>query len=142
MDFFITGKLFYFNKCNEANFANNEKNHLQNCNCNCKIKVKTIANISVDTLIYILKEFASNYNNNRRGQTCGLALSTLNPFFNNNKFGQGLMVVDEVPDLFSFLLSNGYKIDTSLTKMMNGSDIRFQTENSNKVIAFITYNGY
>ena len=85
---------------------------------------------------------SSNYNNNRRGQTCGLALSTLNPFFNNNKFGQGLMVVDEVPDLFSFLLSNGYKIDTSLTKMMNGSDIRFQIENSNKVIAFITYNGY
>ena len=80
---------------------------------------------------------------NRRGQICGLAIGSLNPFFNNNnnKFGQGLMVVDEVPDLFAFLLSNGYKIDTSLTKMMNGSDIRFQTENANKIIAFITYIG-
>jgi hypothetical protein len=73
---------------------------------------------------------------------CGLAIGSLNPFNNNNnKFGQGLMVVDEVPDLFAFLLSNGYKIDTSLTKMMNGSDIRFQTENANKIIAFITYIG-
>ena len=80
----------------------------------------------------------NNNNNNGRAQTCGLAISSLNPFF-NNKFGQGLMIVDEVPDLFAFLLSNGYKIDTSLTKMMNGSDIRFQTENANKIIAFITY---
>jgi hypothetical protein len=88
-------------------------------------------------------KFSSSYNYNRRGQMCGLAIGSLNPFFNNNnnKFGQGLMVVDEVPDLFAFLLSNGYKIDTSLTKMMNGSDIRFQTENANKIIAFITYIG-
>ena len=80
-----------------------------------------------------------SYNNNGRAQTCGLAIGSLNQNY-NNKFGQGLMVVDEVPDLFAFLLSNGYKIDTSLTKMMNGSDIRFQTENANKIIAFITYN--
>jgi hypothetical protein len=89
-------------------------------------------------------KFSSSYSNyNRRGQICGLAIGSLNPFLNNNnnKFGQGLMVVDEVPDLFAFLLSNGYKIDTSLTKMMNGSDIRFQTENANKIIAFITYTG-
>jgi len=86
-------------------------------------------------------KFPSSYsnNNNGRGQTCGLALGSLNQMYNNGKFGQGLMVVDEVPDLFAFLLSAGYKIDTSLTKMMNGSDIRFQTENANKIIAFITY---
>jgi hypothetical protein len=80
---------------------------------------------------------STSYNNGRT-QTCGLAIGSLSQNY-NNKFGQGLMVVDEVPDLFAFLLSNGYKIDTSLTKMMNGSDIRFQTENSNKIIAFITY---
>jgi hypothetical protein len=85
-------------------------------------------------------KFPSSYNNNNNGrtQTCGLAIGSLSQNY-NNKFGQCLMVVDEVPDLFAFLLSNGYKIDTSLTKMMNGSDIRFQTENSNKIIAFITY---
>jgi len=74
---------------------------------------------------------------------CGLVLTTLRHCFNNNSYNNScncdLMVVDEVPDLFSFLLSNGYKIDTSLTKMMNNSTINFQTNNSDKIIAFITY---
>ena len=82
----------------------------------------------------------NNNNNNNRDQSCGLGLISLHQY-NNSCKGQGLMTVDEVPDLFAFLLSNGYKIDTSLTKMMNTSDIRFQTENSNKIIAFITYTG-
>ena len=51
------------------------------------------------------------------------------------------MIVDEVPDLMSFLMSNSYTIDTSLTKMFNTSDIRFQTENANKLICLVTYNG-
>jgi hypothetical protein len=63
---------------------------------------------------------------------CGLAIQSL-----NNK--ERLLCTNEVPDLFSFLLSNGYKIDTSLTKMMNTSDIRFHTENANKIICFVTY---
>jgi len=49
------------------------------------------------------------------------------------------MSVDEIPDLFSFLLSNGYTIDTSITKMMNQSSIRYKTDNSNELIALITY---
>jgi hypothetical protein len=47
-----------------------------------------------------------------------------------------LMTANEIPDLFSYLLSNGYKIDTSLTKMMNTSNIQI---NMNNIIAFITY---
>lgn len=70
--------------------------------------------------------------------TCGLALISLNNVCAKNC--SNLMVVDEVPDLMSFLLSNGYKIDTSITKMFNTSDIRFQTENANKLICFVTYN--
>jgi hypothetical protein len=49
------------------------------------------------------------------------------------------MTVDEIPDLFSFLLSNGYTIDTSITKMMNQSSIRYNTDKSNELIALITY---
>jgi len=64
---------------------------------------------------------------------CGLALHSL------RNGGDKLMCTDEVPDLFSFLLSNGYKIDTSLTKMMNTSDVRFHTDNANKLICFVTY---
>jgi hypothetical protein len=49
------------------------------------------------------------------------------------------MSVDEVPDLFTFLLSNGYTIDARVTKMMNQSTIRYKTNNSNELIALITY---
>jgi len=55
--------------------------------------------------------------------------------------GSDLMVVDEVPDLISYLVSNGYSVDTSITKMFNNSDIRFDTNTGNKLICFITYNG-
>jgi hypothetical protein len=78
-----------------------------------------------------LSEFKEPFNNN----LCGLALRSF-------QGGDGcLMTVDEVPDLFSFLLSHGYKIDTSLTKMMNTGDIRFHTSNANKIICFVTYCG-
>jgi hypothetical protein len=50
------------------------------------------------------------------------------------------MSVDEVPTLISFLVSNGYTVDTSITKMFNDSDIRFDTNTGNKLICFITYN--
>lgn len=73
---------------------------------------------------------------------CGYAIMSLNNCGGNcRKFGSDLMVVDEVPDLMSYLISNGYTIDTSITKMFNNSDIRFQTNNGNKLICFITYNG-
>ena len=65
---------------------------------------------------------------------CGLALLSC-----NNNFG--LMCVDEVPDLISFLVAHGYSIDTSITKMLNSSDIRFDTQNANKIICVVTYNG-
>jgi hypothetical protein len=58
-----------------------------------------------------------------RINNCGLALSTLNGFFYNNnncnKNCSNLMIVDEVPNLMSYLLSNGYTINTSITKMLN-----------------------
>ena len=84
-----------------------------------------------------------------RIQNCGLGLVSLRYGYHDNldiyngysnyKNDCNLMVVDEIPDLFSFLLSHGYKIDTSLTKMMNGSDIKIHTNNADKIIAFITY---
>ena len=64
----------------------------------------------------------------RNDELCGLALRSL------QRGCTSLMIVDEVPDLFSFLLSHGYKIDTSLTKMMNAGPIQFHTDNANKII--------
>jgi hypothetical protein len=65
---------------------------------------------------------------------CGYALHS----FGRNE--NELMVVDEIPDLISYLASNGYTIDTNITKMFNGSDIQFNTNEGNKLICFITYN--
>ncbi len=75
-----------------------------------------------------------------RIKNCGFALVSLNDDC-CAKNGSNLMVVDEIPNLVSFLLTNGYTIDTSLTKMFNTSDIQFQTENANKLIFLVTYNG-
>ena len=72
---------------------------------------------------------------------CGLALMSLNGCNVGCKFGSDIMVVDEVPTLISYLVSNGYTVDTSITKMFNDSDIRFDTNTGNKLICFITYNG-
>jgi hypothetical protein len=74
-----------------------------------------------------------------RINNCGLALTALNNIC--NKGCSGFMIVDEVPNLLSFLLSNGYSVNTSITKMLNTSDIRFETENANKLICVVTYNG-
>ena len=74
-----------------------------------------------------------------RINNCGLALTALNNIY--NKGCSGFMVVDEVPNLLSFLMTNGYSINTSITKMLNTSDIRFETENANKLICVVIYNG-
>ena len=66
---------------------------------------------------------------------CGLALVSLDGQFNN-----GLMDVNEVPNLISFLVSNGYTVDTSITKMFNDSEISFNANTGNKLICFVTYN--
>jgi len=73
---------------------------------------------------------------------CGLALMSINNFNNcmSNKC-LDLMDVNEVPNLISFLVSNGYTVDTSITKMFNNSEIRFDTNTGNKLICFVTYNG-
>ncbi len=45
-----------------------------------------------------------------------------------------LMTPDDIPELFNFLISNNYKIDTSITKMMNSSEVKM----TNKLVCFIT----
>jgi hypothetical protein len=78
-----------------------------------------------------------------RSQQCGLALTSICGMVGcyKNKNTDNLMVVDEVPNLLSFLLSNGYSVDTSITKMLNQSDITFDMNNEKKIICLLTYNG-
>lgn len=71
-------------------------------------------------------------------QKCGLALQGLNYSNNCNKSGCNLMTPNEIPDLISFLLSNGYQIETQLTNMLNQSEIKL----TDKRLAFtVTYYG-
>lgn len=48
-----------------------------------------------------------------------------------------LMYDNEIPDLFGWLMGNGYTIDTALTNMMNKGEIRF----ADTVICFVTFKG-
>ena len=84
-----------------------------------------------------LSEF-KDYGSCNSTKKCGLALLSIDDtcFCKND-----LMDVNEVPNLISYLLSNGYTVDTNITKMLNQSDIRFQTNNANILICFVTYNG-
>ena len=48
------------------------------------------------------------------------------------------MTPDEIPDLITFLISNGYQIETQITNMLNQSDIKL----TNRKLAFtVTYYG-
>jgi len=59
---------------------------------------------------------------------CALALKSF-------QYG-GIMREEEVPDLFSYLLSNGYVINEGLTKLLMKND----SENK-RTICFVTYMG-
>lgn len=72
---------------------------------------------------------------------CGLALRSLDSCSNGCKYGSDLMTTDEVPNLISFLFANHYNIDTNITNMLNDSDLHFNTNNENKLICFVTYQG-
>ena len=46
-----------------------------------------------------------------------------------------LMTPDDIPELFSFLVANSYTIDTSITQMMQTSNVKMD----NPIICFIKY---
>jgi hypothetical protein len=80
---------------------------------------------------------------------CGLAIT--NPFLshpfnnvynsfsnnNNNNCKNGLMTPNEIPDLYSFLTSNGYQIETQLTNMMNQSGVKITP--GKQIVCMATY---
>jgi hypothetical protein len=69
---------------------------------------------------------------------CGYVLTKIDNQCISN-CGDNLLTTDDIPDLICYLTSNGYKVDTSVTKMFNTSEVRFNTNNANKLICFVTY---
>ena len=55
--------------------------------------------------------------------------------FNSIKNPCKLMTVNELPELFTYLIDIGYIIDTSVTKMISGSNIKFDNK---KLICFVS----
>lgn len=76
----------------------------------------------------ISRTMDSNSNYDEQYKSCGFALFSF--------IGKSWMTPDEIPDLFSFLYSNGYHIDTSITKMMNTGEVRLNNRN---IICFFSY---
>jgi hypothetical protein len=66
---------------------------------------------------------------------CALAITNVNDVC--NKCGS-LMTPNEIPNLISFLLSNGYQIENQLTNMMNQSEVK---QNDKRLTFLVTYYG-
>lgn len=71
---------------------------------------------------------------------CCLALQSLTGGSCCYKVNSGcnLMTPNEMPDLISFLLGNGYQIETQLTNMLNQSDVKLTNQ---KIALMVTYYG-
>jgi len=117
---------FLSNNCNN-NYNNNCYKNIVTVNV---LPKGPLANIIRKVKLNPLSEFKEP-----RFQKCALGLLSIRDC---NNYGN-LMCADEIPELFSFLLENGYKIDTSITKMINNNNISFHSENANKLVCFVTY---
>lgn len=71
---------------------------------------------------------------------CAFAFVSLNNHnqYTCNKSGCNLMTPDDIPNLLSYLTSNGYQIETQLTNMLNFSDVK---TTNNRLMFNVTYYG-
>ena len=82
------------------------------------------------------------FQTDRVEETCGLVLTNFlnnTQNYNNNNNKNGLMTPNDIPDLYSFLTSNGYQIDTQLTNMMNQSQVKLTP--GKQIVCLATYFG-
>jgi hypothetical protein len=77
----------------------------------------------------------SPYQQNNYRNDCCLALIKMCYTYSGNN----LMTPNELPDLFSFLTSNGYQIETQLTNLMNQSDVKIS--DNRHIVCAATYYG-
>ena len=63
---------------------------------------------------------------------CVLALRVLGP---RNMYRCGLMTIDDLPELMSYLVENNYTINKHVTNILRRNDTQ-----EREIIAFITYN--
>ena len=119
----------------------------------CYKKIIRINKMPTGNLTHIVKRIRSprlshfdtyggsggNGGNGGNGDCCGSGLNGFNPpgifaIFNPNHKNK-LLTVDELPDLMTFLVDNGYTIDTSITKMLMKSNVK----PSNDLICYVSF---
>ena len=119
----------------------------------CYKKIIRINKMPTGNLTHIVKRIRSprlshfdtyggsggNGGNGGNGDCRGSGLNGFNPpcifaIFNPNHKNK-LLTVDELPDLMTFLVDNGYTIDTSITKMLMKSNVK----PSNDLICYVSY---
>lgn len=116
----------------------------------CYKKIIRINKMPTGNLTHIVKRIRSprlshfdtyggSGGNGGNGDCCGSGLNGFNPpcifaIFNPNHKNK-LLTVDELPDLMTFLVNNGYTIDTSITKMLMKSNVK----PSNDLICYVSY---
>ena len=72
---------------------------------------------------------------------CGLVLTDFinNGIYSYNKGNcSNLMSPNQIPELVSYLLSNGYQMETQITNMLQNSPVKFS---NNKLVLTATYYG-
>lgn len=89
---------------------------------------KYIKKISMPYLSPFKNSFSNDINNTNNNNAC---LYAIIDFMDNNK----LMCVNNIPDLFSFLINNGYIIDNNLTKIIKNTTCTLK----NDLVCYITY---
>lgn len=112
--------------------------------CRCYRKIIRINKMPTGNLKNIVKRIHSprlshfDRNGNGGNGDCCNDDNNNNPscifvIYNPNEKNK-LMTVDELPDLMTFLIDNGYVINTSITKMLMKSNVKL----SNDIICYIS----
>jgi len=134
--FSICDEFFYLNKStinNDNIFLHQIKSHVKNCNC--KIKVKSIVNLSINTLIKIIKNTINNKKN---------SIVNLKKKIKNSK--NNLDLIDCIKVLNTIKANMGiesnynyYTIDENLSETYNNLNIFV---NNNKIIESKHYKSF
>jgi hypothetical protein len=81
-----------------------------------------------------------DYDYNYDFPKCGLALTSFRYYNASIDYGYNkcadYMTPEEIPDLMSFLLANGYQLDTQITNMLNQSEVKFA---NGKLVFAVSY---
>ena len=88
--------------------------------------------------IVLQKPSITNFNVNKSYCSLTINSSILSNSNNNNNNNNNFLIIEDIPDLYEFLINNNYNIVNSLNEILNYSSIKL--ESSKKLLFLIKYN--